>query len=365
MLQQSRTLHELSDEDSNTTKDTMEVTTSTSASSMNDEPPESKSSPDEQAKTPPIIHTRPVKRPRPRDLTKHSIHRPFKSPIKLSTKPIVQATETSSTLPSPGAKSLPVVEPGPRLQPRPETEPQSQALRSSERCSSKPKARSQFRSPLHKQGQFLPGTRSSVGYFLEVRELENKVAELQASIRRCNMVLRHQEQDDTPLEELIAKWRKASQEGAQALLEKMIEQEQIFGEEPSGGFNSDYSNRPPPRPPWQSSGFHEGWGSTRTESLERGDDSRMEMADDDEIERRERQRRLDLIEQRMNYEDVEQDLPSVSEAIRSRMLPEHFAPRPPPMTKMQRLLTALGVDLDTIEYNPETDSFKSHLEDED
>lgn len=150
------------------------------------------------------------------------------------------------------------------------------------------------------------------------------------------MVLRHQEKDDVPLEELIAKWKHVSHQGAQALLEKMVEQEEVFGETQS--YNNYFGSSSSDQDFW-------GYDSERSESW--GENMNP-------------QARLDMIKQRMDYEDTEQDLPTVSEAIRSRMWPETSVPKPP--TKMQRLLVGLGVDLDTIGYNPETDSFASKAE---
>ncbi|KAG0016056.1 hypothetical protein BGZ81_011417 [Podila clonocystis] len=181
------------------------------------------------------------KRPRPKSLTKHSIHRPFKSPLKTSisttTHPLTSVdTSASTTNPramqakelSHRALSIPPI-PQPKA-PLP-----------------KPKARPQFRSPLPRNpGQSSSssssqGQNTSVGRFLEIKDLESKISELRSSIRNCTMVLRHQEKkDDTPIEELIAKWKHVSQKGAQALLEKMVEQEQAFSD--TRGYNDYYGS---------------------------------------------------------------------------------------------------------------------------
>ncbi|KAG0027784.1 hypothetical protein BGZ82_008756 [Podila clonocystis] len=287
-----------------------------------------------EARTPPNSTTQNstggmLKRPRPKGLTKHSIHRPFKSPLKTSISTTIHpptSVDTSASTTSPRAsqaKELSHRAPSFPPLPRPKAP------------LPKPKARPQFRSPLPRNPDQNPsssssqGQKTSVGRFLEIKDLESKISELRSSIRNCTMVLRHQEKKyDTPIEDLIAKWKHVSQEGAQALLEKMVEQEQAFGD--ARGYNDYYGS---------SSLDYGGFGSW-------GEDQHTDP-----------QARLDRIKQRMDYEDTEQDLPTVSEAIRLRMWPDVSVPKPP--TKMQRLLAGLGVDLDTIGYNPETDSFTS------
>ncbi|KAF9392714.1 hypothetical protein CPB97_010948 [Podila verticillata] len=326
-----------------TTPQDQEIDASQTDSEMRQAPhPTPPPPPEDEVKTPPKLATGGMlKRPRPKGLTKHSIHRPFKSPLKTSTThsprsfgtytlTTPQAIEATEHLPHQDS-SLP-----------PLSQPKATPLQ-------KPKARSQFRSPLPRnpdqKASFSSSSSSSssqahhkasVGRFLEIKDLESKINDLRSSIRNCTMVLRHQEKDDVPLEELIAKWKRVSHEGAQALLEKMVEQEQVFGEAQS--YNDYYGSSS------SGQGFG-GYNSEHSQSWGEGMDP---------------QARLDMIKQRMDYEDTEQDLPTVSEAIRSRMWPEISAPKPP--TKMQRLLAGLGVDLDTIGYNPETDSFASKAE---
>ncbi|KAF9322038.1 hypothetical protein BG003_008229 [Podila horticola] len=287
-----------------------------------------------------------LKRPRPKGLTKHSIHRPFKSPLKRSTITTTQSptsVETSASTTNP--RACQEKEPPHQAPSLPPPQPEAPPLK----CKTPPltpKARLQFRSPLRKNSDQNTSPSSSqghqqtsVGRFLEIKDLESKINELRSSIRNCTMVLRDQEKkDDSPLGDLIAKWKRVSQEGAQTLVEKMVEQEQGFGEV------RDYN------------GYHGGsslgQGGGYTSSSDYGG-----FGSWDEVQDKDPQLRLDMIKQRMDYEDIEQDLPTVSEAIRTRMWPDVSVPKPP--TKMQRLLAGLGVDLDTIGYNPETDSFVS------
>ncbi|KAF9306911.1 hypothetical protein BGZ74_002002 [Mortierella antarctica] len=287
--------------------------------------------PSKEAKTPPNStpqnSTRGmIKRPRPKGLTKHSIHQPFKSPLKISTSTTTHpptSLDTSVSTTNPRAS---------QAKERPHRTPSLPPPPQSKTPLPKPKARPRFRSPLPRNPDQNPSSyssqghqKTSVGRFLEIKALESKISELQSSIRNSTMVLRHQEKkDDTPLEDLIAKWKRVSQEGAQALLEKMVEQEQVFGEAQS--YNDYYGDLTSGQGGGYGTSDYGGFGSW------------------DEDQDKDPQARLDMIKQRMDYEDTEQDLPTVSEA---------------PPTKMQRLLAGLGVDLDTIGYNPETDSFAS------
>ncbi|KAG0072423.1 hypothetical protein BGZ92_004067, partial [Podila epicladia] len=246
--------------------------------------------PENEAKSPPNSIPRNstrgmLKRPRPKGLTKHSIHQPFKSPLK---------TSTSTSTHPPTSIDTSVLTTNPRANqekepPQPKTPPP------------KPNARPQFRSPLPRNLDQNPSSSSqgcqktSVGRFLEIKDLESKISELRSSIRNCTMVLRHQERkNDIPLEDLIAKCKHVSQEGAQVLLEKMVEQEQAFGE--TQGYNRYYGSL--------SSGQSGDYGT----SAYGGFGSWDEDQDEDP------QARLDMIKQRMDYEDTEQDLPTVSEA---------------------------------------------------
>ncbi|KAI9236094.1 MAG: hypothetical protein BYD32DRAFT_419693 [Podila humilis] len=320
-----------------TTPQDQEIDASQTDTEMSQAPQPTPRPPEDEVRTPPKLATGGMlKRPRPMGLTKHSIHRPFKSPLKTSTANPPRSSGTYTLTTPRASQATEQLPPQDSSLPH-SSQPEATPLQ-------KPKARSQFRSPLPRnpdQKASLSSSskvhhKTSVGRFLEIKDLESKINDLRSSIRNCTMVLRHQEKDDVPLEELTAKWKRVSHEGAQALLEKMEEQEQVFGEAQS---YNDYCGSSS-----SSQGFG-GYNSEHSQSWGEGMDP---------------QARLDMIKQRMDYEDTEQDLPTVSEAIRSRMWPEISVPKPP--TKMQRLLAGLGVDLDTIGYSPETDSFASKAE---
>src|SRR5690606_10375443 len=71
----------------------------------------------------------------------------------------------------------------------------------------------------------------------EIKSLEARVKELETSIRHGLMVKKFQEEEDTPLEELIKKWTKVSQEAALSLVEKMPDLE--FEDYQGSIFNSN------------------------------------------------------------------------------------------------------------------------------
>lgn len=146
-------------------------------------------------------------------------------------------------------------------------------------------------------------------------------------------MLRSQESEDVPLEDLVEKWKRVSQVGAQALLEKYTEQEQVFGIGASWD-NDDTASKASFGSNW---GYHHDEGGSSNKELDPRDRWRAE-------------------EERMELQDVQYDLPTVEEALRSRCLSES-RPAPTPVTKMQRLLGSLGIDLATIGYNPGNDSF--------
>lgn len=174
--------------------------------------------------------------------------------------------------------------------------------------------------------------------------------ELQSSIRKGQQILRQQQKNEVPIEELTAKWKRASQEGAQVLLEKYTEQQNAFGGWGDNGDNrSDdmismnrglrgYGTR---QLPW----------SYNTDMPMDGVSSLQELGPEG----------LQALEEYIEHQDVQQDLPTVEEAIRSRGRPEVSAMTHPStkMTTMQKLLLGLGIDLDVIGYDPEQDAFIS------
>lgn len=174
--------------------------------------------------------------------------------------------------------------------------------------------------------------------------------ELQSSIRKGQQILKQQQKNEAPIEELTAKWKKASQEGAQVLLEKYTEQQSAFG-----GWGDDGDNRSddmlsmnrgfrgycPQQLPW----------SYNTHLPMEGISSLQELGPEG----------LQALGEYIEHQDVQEDLPTVEEAIRSRGRPEVTAMTHPPtkMTTMQKLLLGLGIDLDVIGYDPEQDTFIS------
>jgi hypothetical protein len=173
---------------------------------------------------------------------------------------------------------------------------------------------------------------------------------LQSSIRKGGQILKQQQKNETPIEELTAKWKKASQEGAQVLLEKYVEQQSVFG-----GWEDNDDNRSDDRT--SISRELRGCGSRHlpwnynTVTPMTGISSLQELGSYG----------LQAMEEYIEHQDVQQDLPTVDEAIRSRSRPEVAAMTHPSrkMTSMQKLLWGLGIDLDVIGYDPEQDAFVS------
>ncbi|KAG0046466.1 hypothetical protein BGZ83_008356 [Gryganskiella cystojenkinii] len=213
---------------------------------------------------------------------------------------------------------------------------------------------------------------------IERQALERRITELQSNIRKGQLVVRSQESEDVPLEDLIEKWKRASQTAAEVLLQKYIEQEQIFGganrddsdlwgnnghnsnsyynnaslsssQGPMGGFATASG--------WNGDGSSGGYGDGSEPGECRGyADTSSAFTGEDKDHGRDRWR---AEEERMEVEDIQNDLPTVEEALRSRCF--SAAGQDPrvhkTLTKMQKLLCALGVDFVTIGYDPETDSF--------
>ncbi|KAF9380650.1 hypothetical protein BGX21_002295, partial [Mortierella sp. AD011] len=178
---------------------------------------------------------------------------------------------------------------------------------------------------------------------IQIQALQSKITELQSSIRKARQIVQQQEKNDTPLQELIDKWKKACQEGAQVLLEKYIEQEQFFG----GGEDSSSTER---SKLGSYSEFND-WGYvSKTQAQDHGHLQRLRGLDAHQIE---------AMEDNMETQDVQYDLPTVEEAIHSRIMPELSGEYPRAMTKMKKLLMGLGIDPAIIGYNAEQDIFTS------
>ncbi|KAG9068662.1 hypothetical protein KI688_010939 [Linnemannia hyalina] len=195
-----------------------------------------------------------------------------------------------------------------------------------------------------------PSSDTAYGRLIQIQTLQARVTELQSSIRKGQQILKQQQKNEAPIEELTAKWKKASQEGAQVLLGKYTEQQSAFG-----GWGDYDSNRSDDRMS-MNRGFH-GYGSQQlpwsynTDMPMNGVSSLQELGPDG----------LQALEEYIGHQDVQQDLPTVEEAIRSRSRPEVTAMTHPPtkMTTMEKLLLGLGIDLDVIGYDPEQDTFIS------
>ncbi|KAF9907535.1 hypothetical protein EC991_010831 [Linnemannia zychae] len=178
--------------------------------------------------------------------------------------------------------------------------------------------------------------------------LQARITELQSSIRKGQQILKQQQKSETPIEELTAKWKKASQDGAQVLLEKYIEQQSVFD-----GWDDDSHNGSNDR----RISFERGYRSQQlpwnysTGTPMTGMSSLHELGPEG----------LQAMEEYLEYQDVQQDLPTVDEAVRSRDRPEvaSMAHLSTGMTKMQKMLLGLGIDLDVIGYDPDQDAFVS------
>ncbi|KAG0380639.1 hypothetical protein BGX24_006584 [Mortierella sp. AD032] len=207
--------------------------------------------------------------------------------------------------------------------------------------------RAPFRSPILRSQHTPTSSDTAVGRLIQIQTLQTRITELQSSIRKGEQILKQQQKSETPIEELTTKWKKVSQDGAQVLLEKYIKQHSAFS-----GWDDDDDDKGPndrrttmdrryQQPPWNYS----------ADAPMTGVSSLHELGPDG----------LQAMEEYIEHQDVQQDLPTVDEAIRSRSRPEvtSITHLPAKMTKMQKLLFALGIDLDVIGYDPEQDVFVS------
>ncbi|KAG0215511.1 hypothetical protein BGX28_009559 [Mortierella sp. GBA30] len=206
-----------------------------------------------------------------------------------------------------------------------------------------------FRSPITLDRQSRQPSETDHARLIELQTLNSRIIELQSSIRKAKQVIQlQQKQDDIPLLELIEKWKRASQEGAQTLIQKYTEQEQVFGtwDDDKG---SSYSRAAPLRR-HQAILEDDAWGIQPSSSFA------YQRHDDPGVDLYNLQRKLDAEESRLEIQDVEQDLPTVDEAIRCRTWPDVGMP-PVTLTKMQKLLMGLGINPAVIGYDPEQDGF--------
>ncbi|KAI7822550.1 hypothetical protein BC939DRAFT_179439 [Gamsiella multidivaricata] len=280
-----------------------------------------------------------------------SIHKPFRSPLRAGdSAPSLHKSSASTDVKRTSAVATGIstssdINMDPLL-PEPEPEVASRQYKQIERRSPYTSIasvykrqglgiRRPFRPPIAREDQAVHTNDSDYGRLLKIQALQSRIMELQSSIRKGRQILTQQEKADTPLEDLIAKWQKASQEGAQVLLEKYLEQEQVFGD------NTWDDGNP------RSDAFASNWGYSVTSSLSRRRPSLGELSPE----------HLQAVEERMESQDVQEDLPTVEEAIQGRCLPGTDTTAPTPMTKMQRLLMGLGIDPQVIGYNAEQDAF--------
>ncbi|KAF9187425.1 hypothetical protein BGZ51_006257 [Haplosporangium sp. Z 767] len=265
------------------------------------------------------------------------IHKPFRSPVRS----IQQQQATSSSEPTTSTAVAPTDGKDTR-----ERTPQPRQLGTAPKITSMSnKSRGRrlpFRSPVvrdHQEGHSSGDTPHS--RLLQLQTLQSRIVELQSSIRKGEQVLQQQQKCETSLQELTARWRKASHDGAHTLLEKYIEQEQMYGGDSMTSKFPVTSGKP---------GFYsqeDEWGYNAGAVLQKHL-SHHELDQD----------QLDTMKQRMDAQDVEQDLPTVEEAIRTRAWPDiGTAPGPRIVTKMQKLLLGLGIDPAVIGYDPEQDVF--------
>ena len=294
-----------------------------------------------------------------------SLHKPFRSPMrkketgsdpknsyKTTTSPVATGTKLTTETMSPSFTTQ--ISSGPTLALSSPAGP-SLTQPTQHRLVAKGPRRVPFRSPVVSSGSAstAPGHGlgpTATGRLIERQTLESRITQLQSNIRNGQLVLRSQESEDVPLEDLIEKWKKASQLGAQFLLEKYLEQEQVFGGTSSWDDKNDYGN-PSSR---RRTGFGSGWGYDDDDDESGFGQNRPGGGFADKNLTLEDRWRAE--EERLELEDVQYDLPTVEEALRSRCPPEARL-TPKPATKMQTLLCSLGIDLATIGYNPDSDSF--------
>ncbi|KAF9930522.1 hypothetical protein BGZ67_005745 [Mortierella alpina] len=198
----------------------------------------------------------------------------------------------------------------------------------------------QFRSPFARESNGQPSGGTGLASLMQLQALNSRVTELQSTVRKARQVIQlQQKRDDTPLVELIEKWKRASQEGAQVLLETCITQEQVLGS-------------------W---GDGTGWSRSRQRSIYVGDEAGGSQSSHclAGMDRERLNKHHEAEEARLEIQDVQQDLPTVDEAIRSRSWPDVGSLPPVTMTKMQKLLLSLGVNPAAIGYDQDQDTFTS------
>ncbi|KAF9951126.1 hypothetical protein BGZ72_007292 [Mortierella alpina] len=295
-----------------------------------------------------------IKRRREIVSAKGSLHKPFKSPVRSLAKDTasppkkqLRVSTAGSALQSSGANSAsPAAKTTAASQPLMHG-PASAAFTTKSRNSriSTQGKRVQFRSPFAREPNSQPSGDTALSRLMQLQTLNARVTELQSTVRKAKQVIQlQQKRDDTPLVDLIEKWKRASQEGAQVLLETYMTHEQVLG--PWG--NDTGWSKSIEAPPRQCSMYVGGGtgGSQSPHCLTGMDRERLD-------------KQLEAEEARLEMQDVQQDLPTVDEAIRTKSWPD-VGPQPPvTMTKMQSLLLRLGVNPVVIGYDQDQDAFTS------
>jgi len=279
---------------------------------------------------------------RPRATTqKGSVHKPFRSPLRFIGHPSEQPASGPSARNSSSEISSKASSLGSQLGVQRLTDkPATSSIPTSSSISKKPSlgVRRPFRSPLLHDQRAPRNPNDGCARLIQIQSLQTKIAEIQSSIRKGQRVIQQQETNDTPLEDLIDKWRKASQEGAKVLLEKFIAQEQMFGGDTWG--DSTHSSRSRQNFCFGS----DSWGYGKDSFYDRRP-SLSELNPE----------QMEAMEERMETQDIQLDLPTVEEALMSKLQPETEITRAP--TRMQKLLMGLGIDPALLEYDPEQDTF--------
>ncbi|KAG0274831.1 hypothetical protein BGZ95_009419 [Linnemannia exigua] len=296
---------------------------------------------------------------------KGSLHKPFRSPFKTVQSTDVRLTTLTeggtpaqvsrtlgTTATAPITKTTPI--PASSSVMTPTSTPRTRLGLPKPSTSNAPGVgkRAPFRPPTFRSQHTTTSSDTEVGRLIQIQTLQARITQLQSSIRKGKQILKQQQKNETPIEVLTAKWKKASQEGAQVLMEKYMEQQSVFG----GWDKDDDDNGPNDRRTAMDRGYC-GFGSQQPTWNYSADAPMAGVSSLHELG----PAGLQAMEEYIEHQDVQQDLPTVDEAIRSRSRPEAtgITHLPAKMTKMQKLLFALGIDLDVIGYDPEQDIFVS------
>ncbi|KAF9566030.1 hypothetical protein EC968_003926 [Mortierella alpina] len=284
-----------------------------------------------------------IKRRREVANARGSLYKPFKSPLRSLGQGTASPPKKQMRVSKAGSALQPAIMPSQPCTREPELAA-SVTESSNSRIPSQGK-RMQFRPPFAREPNSQLSTETALGRLMQLQALNARVTELQSTVRKAKQVIQlQQKRDDTPLVELIEKWKKASQEGAQVLLETYISQELV-----AGPWSDDTGWSKPKEAPFRQSSVSVGDGAEASQSSHRlGGMDRASL-----------NKQHDAEEARLEIQDVQQDLPTVDEAIRSKSWPDVGLQPPVTMTKMQRLLLSLGVNPAVVGYDQDQDAFTS------